>query len=287
MKTNLSTLIFTSMFLAGLLFLEPVASQNCNCAKNMCCSQWGYCGTTSAYCGKGCQSGPCTKPAPTPPSNNANIASIVTVSFFSAIGEGSEKSCPGRGFYTRDAFLKAITAYPQFGRSGLIADSKREIAAFFAHVGPAWDRQFSSHKGGCNQEGGGVRIEWAHSKTYCDKSNKQYPCNPRKRYYGRGPFQLTWNYNYGQAGKKLGFDGLNDPDIVARDPVVAFKTALWFWMNNIHSGFVAGKGFAYSIRKINGGECNGHMPAAVRARVSYYTSYCKKFGVSPEKNLSC
>ncbi|KAJ0603257.1 putative glycoside hydrolase, family 19, catalytic, Lysozyme-like domain superfamily [Helianthus annuus] len=50
-----------------------------------------------------------------------------------------------------------------------------------------------------------------HSKTYCDKSNKQYPCNPRKRYYGRGPFQLTWNYNYGQAGKKLGFDGLNGP----------------------------------------------------------------------------
>ncbi|KAJ0803247.1 putative chitinase [Helianthus annuus] len=275
MKTNLSTLIFTSMFLAGLLFLEPVASQNCNCAKNMCCSQWGYCGTTSAYCGKGCQSGPCTKPAPTPPSNNANIASIVTVSFFSAIGEGSAKSCSGRGFYTRDAFLKAITAYPQFGRSGLIADSKREIAAFFAHV---------THETGhfCYKEEIG-----GHSKTYCDKSNKQYPCNPRKRYYGRGPFQLTWNYNYGQAGKKLGFDGLNDPDIVARDPVVAFKTALWFWMNNIHSGFVAGKGFGATIRAINGGECNGHMPAAVRARVSYYTSYCKKFGVSPGKNLSC
>jgi hypothetical protein len=29
------------------------------CANNMCCSQWGYCGTTTDYCGTGCQSGPC------------------------------------------------------------------------------------------------------------------------------------------------------------------------------------------------------------------------------------
>ncbi|KAJ0568593.1 hypothetical protein HanIR_Chr06g0297951 [Helianthus annuus] len=34
----------------------------------------------------------------------------------------------------------------------------------FYKVGPAWDRQFSSHKGGCNQEGGGVCIEWAFFK---------------------------------------------------------------------------------------------------------------------------
>ncbi|KAJ1980487.1 hypothetical protein H4R35_001107 [Dimargaris xerosporica] len=29
------------------------------CANNMCCSQHGYCGTTSEYCGAGCQNGPC------------------------------------------------------------------------------------------------------------------------------------------------------------------------------------------------------------------------------------
>jgi Chitin recognition protein len=26
------------------------------CANNLCCSQYGYCGTTKKYCGKGCQS---------------------------------------------------------------------------------------------------------------------------------------------------------------------------------------------------------------------------------------
>ena len=35
----------------------------------MCCSQWGYCGVGSVYCGTCCQNGPCEGgPAPTPPS---------------------------------------------------------------------------------------------------------------------------------------------------------------------------------------------------------------------------
>jgi len=35
---------------------------NCYCSGNECCSKWGYCGRTDAYCGKGCQSGPCKNP---------------------------------------------------------------------------------------------------------------------------------------------------------------------------------------------------------------------------------
>ena len=30
----------------------------------MCLSQWGYCGTTTEYCGEGCRGGPCTGPGP-------------------------------------------------------------------------------------------------------------------------------------------------------------------------------------------------------------------------------
>lgn len=41
---------------------------------------------------------------------------------------------------------------------------------------------------------------------------------------------LFTSYNYGPAGQALGFDGLNNPELVATDPVIAFKTALWFWM---------------------------------------------------------
>ncbi|KAL6959880.1 Chitinase 1 [Sarracenia purpurea var. burkii] len=38
------------------------------------------------------------------------------------------------------------------------------------------------------------------------------------------------NYNYGPAGRALGADLINNPDLVATDPVVSFKTAIWFWM---------------------------------------------------------
>ncbi|CAM0901440.1 unnamed protein product [Alopecurus aequalis] len=42
--------------------------------------------------------------------------------------------------------------------------------------------------------------------------------------------QPSSNYNYGQAGRAIGVDLLNNPDLVATDPQVAFKTAIWFWM---------------------------------------------------------
>ncbi|KAJ1913068.1 hypothetical protein IWQ60_009366, partial [Tieghemiomyces parasiticus] len=30
------------------------------CPGTQCCSQWGYCGAGDAFCGAGCQNGPCT-----------------------------------------------------------------------------------------------------------------------------------------------------------------------------------------------------------------------------------
>ena len=42
--------------------------------------------------------------------------------------------------------------------------------------------------------------------TYCDTSSC-VPCAPGQQYYGRGPIQLSWNYNYKAAGDAIGFDG--------------------------------------------------------------------------------
>nr|XP_043627981.1 endochitinase EP3-like [Erigeron canadensis] len=271
MKITILTLLFTTGFLAILLLPEPVLSQKCKCAPNLCCSKYGYCGKGDAYCGKDCRGGPCSLPAP---NNNANVPGIVTLAFFNGIVAKSAGNCPGRRFYTRDVFLRAINAFPHFGRSGSIDDSKREIAAFFAHV---------THETGylcyINERGRPSRN--------CDRTQTQYPCNPKKSYHGRGPMQLSWNYNYAEAGKSLGFDGLNNPDIVATNPVVSFKTALWFWMDKAHWDFASGKGFGASIRAINGVECGGGNPGAVSARVTHYTDYCKQFGVAPGNNLRC
>ena len=71
------------------------------------------------------------------------------------------------------------------------------------------------------------------SKNYCVEGAR-YPCIPGKGYYGRGPLQITWNFNYGPAGESIGFNGLNNPEIMANDPVISFKTAFWFWMKNVH-----------------------------------------------------
>ena len=37
------------------------------CGNGLCCSQWGYCGTSEAYCGDCCQSGNCWGSPPTSP----------------------------------------------------------------------------------------------------------------------------------------------------------------------------------------------------------------------------
>lgn len=124
------------------------------------------------------------------------------------------------------------------------------------------------------------------SKDYCDENNTQYPCNPSKGYYGRGPIQLSWNFNYGPAGESIGFDGLNAPETVANDPVISFRTALWYWMEHVHS--VLSQGFGATIQAINGAlECNGNNPETVQSRVRYYTQYCQQLGVDPGDNLTC
>lgn len=279
---NLGSSSILVLLLAFLTFssLQPLSlAQNCGCAQGLCCSQWGYCGTGDPYCGVGCKGGPCysSSSSPAAPSGgDGAVGGMVTDAFFNGIANQAASSCEGKGFYTRTSFLKATAAYPQFGTVGSADDSKREIAAFFAHV-----THETGHMCYINEINGA-------SANYCDSSNTQYPCAAGKLYYGRGPIQLSWNFNYGPAGQSIGFDGLNNPDAVAADPVISFKTALWFWMNNCHSLITSGQGFGATIRAINGRlECGGANPTTVGKRVQYYTDYCRQLGVDPGNNLTC
>ncbi|KAJ9701657.1 hypothetical protein PVL29_006851 [Vitis rotundifolia] len=251
----------------------PVLAQNYSCNAGLCCSQFGFCGTGVRYCGDGCQAGPCYSP----PSGGGDggcisVADVVTEDFFDGIINQVDASCAGKNFYTRRAFLDALNSYPEFGQGGYANDSKREIAAFFAHA---------THETGCFcyiEEIDGP------SKNYCVEDTR-YPCVPGKGYYGRGPLQITRNYNYGPAGESIGFNGLNNPEIVANDPVISFKTAFWFWMKTVHD--IVNRGFSATIHAINGSECNGGNRDAVNARVEYYKDYCNQLGVFPGDNLPC
>ncbi|CAG7873872.1 unnamed protein product [Brassica rapa] len=274
MATQISILKNTLiLFLFTLTILTKTAfSQHCGftgCASFMCCSRYGYCGTTADYCGTGCRSGPCSYESGGVGLNAGprdRIANVVTPAVFAGIMSKVENGCPAKGFYTRQAFITAAQSFPAY--RGTVA--KREIAAMLA--------QFSHESDSfCYKE------EIARGR-YCQASSV-YPCQPGKNYYGRGPIQITWNENYGAAGKFLGLPLLTDPDMVARNPEVAFKCAMWFWNEKVRP--VVDQGFGATTRRINGGECDGGSPTRVQSRVNRYLEFCRQFGISPGTSLSC
>ncbi|GLX16939.1 glycoside hydrolase family 19 protein [Streptomyces lavendulae] len=187
-------------------------------------------------------------------------------------------------FYTYNGLVAALSAYPGFANTGDDTVKRREAAAFLANV---------SH-----ETGGLVYIveqNTANYPHYCDAS-QPYGCPAgQAAYYGRGPIQLSWNFNYKAAGDALGINLLANPYLVEQDPAVAMKTALWYWNTQngpgtmtAHAAMVNGAGFGETIRSINGAlECNGGNPAQVQSRVSKYQSFTQLLGVTPGNNLSC
>ncbi|KAH9326736.1 hypothetical protein KI387_006914 [Taxus chinensis] len=283
------------------VFAEDCGSQagGALCAGGFCCSQYGWCGDTPEHCGAGCQS-QCTQ---SPSSGSGSgVASIITETVFNEmLKHRNEASCPAKNFYTYNAFIQAAGSFPGFGTTGDAAAQKKELAAFLAQTshettggwetapdGPyAWGYCFVIENGGGD---------------YCDPKS---PCASGQQYYGRGPIQLTWNYNYIAAGNQVGFDGLNKPDTVATDPAVSFKTAIWFWMtaqspkpschdvitgrwqptsDDVSAGRVAGYGMTTNV--INGGlECGKGTDAKVEDRIGFYKRYSDILGVSDGSNI--
>ncbi|KAI9351407.1 lysozyme-like domain-containing protein [Obelidium mucronatum] len=58
-----------------------------------------------------------------------------------------------------------------------------------------------------------------------------------QRYYGRGYIQLTGFDNYQNAANAIGVDIVNNPDLVANDDVVDWKTVQWYWTSRVQPMF--------------------------------------------------
>lgn len=223
-------------------------------------------------CGNGGSSGPTT-----PPPTNASGFPVSEAQF--------NQMFPDRiAFYSYSGLLDAIRKFPAFTTTGSDTVKKQEAAAFLANV---------------NHESGGLRyveeINQANWPLYCDRS-QSYGCPAgQSAYHGRGPIQLSWNFNYKAAGDALGIDLLNNPDRVKNEASVAYQTAIWYWMTQRgpgtmtpHDAIVNGRGFGETIRSINGSlECNGGNPAQVQSRVDAYNRFTAILGVAPGGNLSC
>ncbi|KAM7276692.1 hypothetical protein ACFE04_018558 [Oxalis oulophora] len=216
-----------------------------------------------------------------------------------------DNACPAKDFYTYESFIKATKYFPKFGNTGCMDTRKKEIAAFLGQISHETTGGWATAPGGPYAWGLCYKEEISPQSDYCDKTNTEWPCYPGKSYKGR--VQLSWNYNYGPAGKALGFDGLKNPELVSNNSAIAFKTALWFWMTeqmpklSCHN-VIVGKykltaadvaanrtvGYGLVTNIVNGGlECGIGNDARVNDRIGFYKRYAKLFSIDTGLNLDC
>lgn len=182
--------------------------------------------------------------------------------------------------------------------------NKKELAAFFAHIA----HETRHGENGTYTDGLMLRHEANTSLEYYGDSD-EYPPVTIKKYYGRGPMQLSYNGNYGKASDCIFGDKkvlLNDPDKVENDAVVAFKVAIWFWMmpethkpsahdvmigkwqpNAVDRSQGRTPGFGMTINIINGAvECNKGENGGMNDRIGFYQHFLSKLGVA-DANCAC
>lgn len=149
----------------------------------------------------------------------------------------SDESFGAEWLENSKALCTSICDYGSFLATGDTNTRKRELAGFLANI---------SHETG----GGTVQGEAEESQTglyfneevgfigsdqigYVQSTGTKYLPVAGKSYHGRGPIQLSYNYNYGLCSDVLFGDSsilLNNPEKVSEDGVLGFMTGIWFWM---------------------------------------------------------
>jgi len=217
-------------------------------------------------------------------------------------------------FYSEENKNKEIeTVIVDFGtflKEGFKKDRKRELAAFLANL--------SHETGGGWATAPGGELKWglfwneniagrtgANLDPFVDpNSSALYPGSKDKRYYGRGPIMLSWNFNYGLFSSIIYGDKsvlLDQPEIVAQDGKIGYMTAILFWMTpqspkpSAHDVIVnkwkptkadmakglGSRGFGVTIMVLNGleadqGETEG---SGVKRRAGHYRDLTNAMGV--------
>ncbi|PHT91061.1 Acidic endochitinase Q [Capsicum annuum] len=220
-----------------------------------------------------------------------DIGSIVTRDLFEQmLSFRNNDVCPGKGFYTYEAFITGANSFPAFGTTGDDTARKKEVAAFFGQT---------SH-----ETNGGSAGTFTGGYCFVREGNQM-----GSGFYGRGPIQLTGQSNYERAGRGIGVgqDLVNNPDKVATDPVISFKTAIWFWMTaqdnkpSCHNVIIGRwtpspadtsanrkPGYGVITNIINGGvECGKGRKDEVENRIGFYKRYCGMLNVPTGDNLDC
>ncbi|MCR8845416.1 chitinase [Paenibacillus sp. SC116] len=206
------------------------------------------------------------------------------------------------------AKIPYVTDFGTFLKEGTENNKKRELAAFLANI---------SHETGggwATAPGGELRwaLFWNEEMAYINQpgrvgyvaANTDYPAVAGKSYHGRGPMQLSWNYNYGLIGSIIFGDKnvlLQNPERITDEGKLGFMTAILFWMTpqspkpsnhdiivgnyvptaaQLAKGLVPG--FGATIMVINGGlEGNkDETDYRVKRRVAHYRDITTRVGAN-------
>jgi len=244
----------------------------------------------------------------------SNLASWFTEQLFDDFFPNiNNAACTGKDFFNWCALLEAAAAFPDFANSGDLSQDMSELAAFLAHTSHETTGGWPTAPGGpqawgyCFKEevncGAGSCTQYCQAGNPCAAQGFDCTCAPGQTYHGRGPVQLSWNYNYGYFSEVYLNDAsllLNNPSLLTSDPVLAYKAAIWFWMtpqapkpschavltgqwtpssSDVAAGRVAGFGLTTNI--INGAlECNIPTDGRVQDRVDFLERYSGILGVS-------
>ncbi len=207
----------------------------------------------------------------------------------------------------RNADKEIITEevdYGSFLNEGDVETRTRELVAFFANISHETTGGWATAPGGRYSWGLHFREEPTNASYAYPDTN--YPPTPGKSYKGRGPIQLSYNYNYGPASEFIFGDKqvlLDNPDLVIQDAALAFQTAIWFWMTpqypkpSAHNVMVRKwipnqldqtknrvPGLGMTVNIINGGvECGqGTEKPQVLSRIGYYQRYTGIYNIGTD-----
>ena len=170
----------------------------------------------------------------------------------------------------------------------------------YAQTIPEWRQAlYWVNESGCSENGAGCLYRSCDPGTW---QAEAWPCPADTKYFGRGPKQLSYNYNYGPYSYII----YGDVNPLLQNPAkvtegwLAFASAVYFFMQprppkpsmfELIYGYWTppegstsrdpGSDFGTSIMIINGGiECGGSKATAQAAnRVKYYAGFMDYFGL--------
>lgn len=183
---------------------------------------------------------------PTSDSNPANVKRVMALFPEKTFNKMFPIRLP---VYTWKGFIQAAARYPSFcgekssaSKDSLDQTCKRELAAFFAHSTQetgAHDKYLASTKGipqwrqsfrysreiGCKSTP--QNFTSYNSSCHSALHGTSFPCPPSALqnkivYCGRGPLQISHNYNYGAFSLSISGNSkiLNSPDTIATNPTL-------------------------------------------------------------------